>query len=96
MAVVAALLAFKPLMAIVYGRGPDAVRRIEWSGDGDWQLKDGAGRRWAAQLHPSSASFGPWMLLVWNTPGRGRMRSLIDAAATDPAAFRALKGRLNC
>lgn len=96
MAAVAALLAFRPLMAIVFGRGPDAVRRIEWSAEGVWQLTDGGGRRWAAQLDPSSASFGPWMLLVWKTPGRGRVRSLIDAAATDPAAFRALKGRLNC
>ena len=97
-AILAVLLAWAPLRAIVFGRGPHAVRRIEWAGGTDWRLTDGHGRLWPARLHPSSAGFGPWLLLVWSAPGRrrGRWRGLIDASASDPRAFRALKGRLNC
>jgi hypothetical protein len=61
-----------------------------------WEIADNDGRTCAAELSPASVSFGPWLLLIWTSSARGALRAFIDSANTDPAAFRALKGRLNC
>jgi hypothetical protein len=90
-------LGWKPVRTIIFGRGADAVRRLEWQPDGQWRVSDAARKAHVAELSPASATLGPWLLLIWSTPGqRRRLHALIDSACTDPKAFRALKGRLNC
>ena len=81
---------------LLFGRGPGAVRWVTLRPDGAWEISDNAGRIRVAQLSPASASLGQWLLLIWTSPARAPLRAFIDSASTDPAAFRALKGRLNC
>jgi len=92
----AVALGWRPVETIIFGRGRAAVRRLEWQSDGQWQVTDGAGRTHVAELSQTSATLGPWLLLIWNTTGGCRFHALVDSACTDPRAFRALKGRLNC
>ena len=96
-------LAWRPVERLVFGRGPGAVRRIEWSpvagssgrSAGQWVIVDGSGvRRRPVALSPGSMVLGPWMLLVWSGDGRRRFRAVVDMACTDPRACRMLKGRL--
>ena len=94
--VAALTLAWAPARTVLFGRGNGAVRRIEWTPTGVWRISDRAGQIHEAQLSPASATLGPWLLLIWKALGGRRFHALIDCAATDPAAFRALKGRLNC
>jgi len=96
--VLAALVAWRPLRAVVFSRGSAAIRRFSWSGEGHWTLMDAAGTLRPACLHPTTCTFGPWILLVWtvSAPGsRYRPRAaLIDCAGVGRTAFRALKARL--
>lgn len=93
----AVYVAGPPVLGIAFSKGSWTLRRIEWSEAGGWRLTDFAGRAHPAELLPASAGFGRWLLLLWETPGpRRRLWALVDAAATEPRAFRALKGRLNC
>lgn len=94
--VLAIALGWRPLRTVVFGRGPGAVRRIEWEATGRWRISDGLGRPHDAELSPASAMLGPWLLLSWDTSGAERFHALIDAATTDAQAFRALKARLSC
>jgi hypothetical protein len=92
----AALLGWRPVRTVIFGQGPRAVCHAEYRKDGSWEIADNAGRRHSAQLHAASVTLGPWLLLIWKTSGQGRFQALIDASCSDTAAFRALKGRLNC
>jgi len=81
----------------IFGLGPTAVRRIEWTPEGGmraWVLVDRCGVRRQVRLSPASLVLGSWMLLVWVGPDGSRFRALVDAACTDRCAYRALKGRL--
>lgn len=61
-------------------------------------LMDAAGTLRPACLHPTTSSFGPWILLVWTESAPGsrypRRAALIDCAGVGRTAFRALKARL--
>jgi hypothetical protein len=94
-------LAWRPVTAIVFQRGRTAVSRIEWRGDGTWQLMDRGGVQSGAWLAPETCGLGPWLLLVWRTEGESgdharaaRRYALIDASRVSPITFRALRGRL--
>jgi hypothetical protein len=82
------------------GRGPLAVRRVEWLPDGTWLLTRPDGRSETAELTAATATLGPWILLAWR-PAAGRWRRLsrryafIRASQVGPVVFRALKGRLS-
>ena len=96
LAIAATALGWKPFREVVLGRGKDAVARIEWAGDGGWSLTDRAGRIHPATLCASSVTLGTWLLLRWQTPGGRLFLAIVEAGGTQQAAFRALKGRLNC
>ena len=66
-AVLTVTLAWPPVSTVLFQRGPRAVRRFEWAADGRWFLIDMFGARRQAWLSASSASLGPWILLVWST-----------------------------
>jgi hypothetical protein len=95
-ALLAVILAWRPALDVALGIGKHALRRVEWNSEGPWYLTDEPGTRHAAELEKSSATLGVWLLLTWKSPSGRRFRALIESAATAPAAFRALKGRLNC
>lgn len=98
--VLALALAGLPGLAVLGGRGPLAVRRFEWTPDGEWHLTRPDGRCQIGRLAGATAMLGPWILLVW-TVGAGRWRplsrryALIGVREVGPAAFRALRGRLS-
>jgi hypothetical protein len=89
---VAAVLAWQPLRAIIFRRGPAAVHWFEWTADGTWHVIDGTGGRQATRLSTRSAGIGPFLLLVWR--GAPTRYALIDADRVSASAFRALRGRL--
>src|SRR5688572_26629657 len=62
-AALALVLGWSPVRTIVFSRGSQAIRRIEWHQDGAWRLADGASRPHTVALSPASASLGPWLLL---------------------------------
>jgi hypothetical protein len=87
-------------LAVLWAKGPLAVRRFEWLADGEWRLTRPDGRSETAALTAATARLGPWILLVWRArAGRWRPLSrryaLIGASQVSPAAFRALRGRLS-
>jgi hypothetical protein len=79
-------------MAMVFLRGRAAVRRFEWTAEGQWWVADRTGNRVKAQLTAATAGFGPLLLLIWWAGGR--RYALVDACNVSPEAFRALRGRL--
>ena len=92
-------LAWLPGGAIFAVTGPQAVRRFEWSEEGEWVLERPGGVREIGRLASATAALGPWILLAWNVgPGRwhplSRRYALIGVAQVGPEAFRTLKGRL--
>jgi hypothetical protein len=89
----AVVLAWRPVRAIVFQRGPAAVRALEWAADGRWSVQDRSGQWLPADISSQTATLGPWMLLVWKG-SHGRRYALIDAAYVSRAGFRALRGRL--
>jgi hypothetical protein len=92
-----AVCVWHPVRAVIFHRGRSAVRRVIWQSNGVWLITQGEGAPRAVTLHPSSASFGPWLMLAWTaSPAFLARRSyaLIDAASVSPVTFRALRGRL--
>jgi hypothetical protein len=81
-------LGWSTVRTIVFGAGPRAVRFVEWRPDGRWWIG------FEARLHPATATFGPWILLVWRNHSWRRSYALVDADCVGQATFRALKGRL--
>ena len=97
---VALALAWRPARAILFCRGPMAVRRFEWTCDGWWQLERPDGARETARLAGATAALGPWILLAWTVEGArwrpaSRRYALIESSQVGPIAYRALKGRLS-
>lgn len=91
------VLVWHPMRAVIFQRGPSAVRRLIWASDGGWSVAQGEGGPRAVSLHPSSAGIGPWLLLAWTASpafGARRVYALIDAACVSPVTFRTLRGRL--
>jgi hypothetical protein len=89
-----------PGLAVIFTRGPLAVRRFEWTAEGEWQLQRGDGRCEIGRLAAATAMLGPWILLAWTVGPRrwhplSRRYALIRAGQVSPAAFRALRGRLS-
>jgi len=86
--------------AVLLGRGPRAVRRFEWSADGEWRLARPDGPFEPAVLANATATLGPWILLVWTVGPTGwrstcrRRYALLDVLEVGQEGFRALKGRL--
>jgi hypothetical protein len=98
-AVVALAIAALPGLAVIFAAGPLAVRRFEWTPDGDWQLEGPDGVREAGRLAAATATLGPWILLAWTVSSRRgppfrRRYALIREGQVSPPAFRALRGRL--
>jgi hypothetical protein len=92
-----AVLAWHPVRSMIFQRGPSAVRRFDWAADGTWSLVRPDGTRRQALLHPASAAFGPWLVLVWTASpafAARRCYALVDAACVSPDTFRTLRGRL--
>jgi len=87
-------LGWTPARTIFFGRGRHAVRAIEWRSDGTWWIGDGRHPCQEADLQASTATLGPWILLVWRQPRFRRRYALMDAGCIGAATFRALKGRL--
>jgi hypothetical protein len=93
-------LASLPALAVLWGRGPLAVRRIEWAPDGQWHLMRASGQFEVGRLNGATATLGPWILLAW-TVGPGawhplrRRYALIGVSEVGAPTFRALKGRLS-
>jgi len=88
-----------PALAVLFCRGPQAIRRFEWGTDGVWHLTlvDGTARQ--ATLSGATATLGPWILLAWRAQNAGQPRSrlmfgLIEERQVGRAPFRAFKGRL--
>jgi hypothetical protein len=99
-AALALALGWLPGRAILFGRGPMAVRRFEWRSGGLWKLECPDGAQESACLAATSATLGPWILLAWTVRGSRwrpgcRRYALIEASQVGPAAFSALKGRLS-
>jgi hypothetical protein len=84
---------WRPIRAIVFQRGPAAVRALEWAADGRWSVRDGSGQWMPADISSQTAAVGPWILLAWKG-SQGRLYALIDAAHVSRTGFRALRGRL--
>ena len=99
-AAVAVALGWLPGRAILFGTGPMAVRRFEWTSDGLWHLERPDGTRETACLAGATATLGPWILLAW-TVGNAQLRpgcrryALIEVTRVGPEAWRTLKGRLS-
>src|SRR5215213_193726 len=75
---VSVALAWQPIRGLIFGLGPGAVRRVTLRGDGMWEISDNAGRSYAAELSPASASLGPCLLLIWNSPAsKAALRAFI-------------------
>ncbi len=92
--------AWLPGLAVLLGRGPLAVRRFEWTQDGQWLLTGPHGRSEAGCLAGAAATLGPWILRAWTVeagPWRllRRRYALIGVRQVGRAAFRALRGRLS-
>src|SRR6185312_1898046 len=78
------LLLWPSMRALVFQRGPRAVRRLSWAPDGRWFIVLGDGIEQEVFLHPSSAALGPCLMLAWtSTPGplARRCYALIDGAS---------------
>jgi hypothetical protein len=99
-AVLAFALGWQPGRAILFGRGPMAIRRFEWTPGEPWRLERLDGTQESGCLTATSATLGPCILLAW-TVGDSRWRpgcrryALIEASQIGQAAYRALKGRLS-
>ena len=88
-----------PVLAMLLGRGPHAIRGCKWGTDGTWQLTLTDGTTATGTLTPATATLGPWILLAWRTDvpvrhGSRRRYAVIEESRADLIAFRALKGRL--
>jgi hypothetical protein len=89
-----------PALAVLFTKGPLAVRRFEWTADGEWRLERPDGRCETARLAGATAALGPWILLAWVVVGArpwhpfGRRYALIRVGQVGLVAFRALRGRL--
>jgi hypothetical protein len=99
-AAAALAIAALPGLAVIFAKGPLAVRRFEWTAEGEWQLERPDGGRESGRLAGATATLGPWILLAWSVGTRpwhplSRRYALIGVSQVSPAAFRALKGRLS-
>jgi hypothetical protein len=99
-AAVALAIGTLPGLAVIFTTGPLAVRRFEWTAEGEWQLQRPDGRYEIGRLAGATAALGPWVLLAWRVGSRPwhpfcRRYALIRAGQVSPAAFRALRGRLS-
>jgi hypothetical protein len=95
----AVALGWWPGLAVLAARGPFAVRRVEWTAEGEWLLTGLDGRCRDGRLAGATAQLGPWILLAWTVrAGRWRLLSrryaLIGVSELGPTAFRTLAGRL--
>ena len=93
-------LAWLPGVAILWSRGPLAVRGFEWAADGEWHLVRPNGVRETGHLAGATAALGSWILLAWTVGSRrwhplSRRYALIRESQVGPEAFRALRGRLS-
>jgi hypothetical protein len=93
-------LAALPSLAVLGGRGPLAVRRVDWWPDGTWQLTQPDGRCETGQLVGATATLGPWILLAWTVAASrwsplSRRYALIGVGEVGRAPFRVLTGRLS-
>ncbi|HET9395160.1 MAG TPA: hypothetical protein VFO36_03810, partial [Nitrospiraceae bacterium] len=87
------LLAWRPLLEILWQRGPGVVRRIEWTEQGEWRLGIANRDLSLAILLNESAVLGPLVFLVWSHEGRKRF-ALIDSTCCDSHVFRTLRARM--
>jgi len=76
-------------------RGPRAVRRIEWDGDGRFRLAIGEDlKAWPATLSAAAFRLGIGFLVLWFSTPAGIRAVLIDGGRQDPVAFRRLSRHL--
>jgi hypothetical protein len=87
------VLAWPPLRAMVWVKGPYAVKNVEWSMDGAWHIGVGGGEPRVVELATGSAVLGPLVFLAW-TGGGGRRHAVVDSACSNPQIFRTLCARL--
>lgn len=92
----AVALGWRAVRTLVFRRGRAAVRRFEWTAQGEWFVVDGCGERRRALLAHGTGCIGPWILLVWKAKEapRGTLLALIDATRIGSTHFRMLRGRL--
>jgi hypothetical protein len=93
-ALVAVAFGGAPARAVLFGRGPRAIRGFEWGTDGVWHLTLIDGTTRTGRLIHATATMGPWILLAWEMEGSPRRYALIEESRVGSAAFRGLKGRL--
>ena len=92
-AIATVMLAWRPLLEILWLRGKGAIRRVEWTGQGEWWLGIANRDLSLAILLNESAVLGPWVFLVWSHEGRRRY-ALIDSTCCDSHVFRTLRTRM--
>jgi hypothetical protein len=93
-ALLAVALGGAPACAVLFSRGPQAVRGFEWGTDGVWHLTLIDCTTRSGRLIHATATLGPWILLAWETEGSPRRYALIEESRVGSTAFRGLKGRL--
>jgi hypothetical protein len=93
-ALIAMAFAGAPACAVLFARGPHAIRGFEWGTDGVWHvtLIDGTTR--PGRLIHATVTVGPWILLAWEMDSSPRRYALIEEGRVGSTAFRYLKGRL--
>ena len=88
-AALVALLALPLLSRHILLRGPQAPRRLQWDGQGGFQLTLAGGYSEAVCLQRTSLVSARWLWLV--VQGRRRHTLFFDRQQLDPAAYVALR-----
>jgi toxin CptA len=79
---------------LVLGIGPGALRRVRWTADGRWQVRDGAGHEHEATL-VGRPVVSDWLTVLRLRGADGRERPLLLCAdSADAEALRKLRVRL--
>jgi hypothetical protein len=87
------LLAWSPLRTIIWGRGPHAIRQIEWNPEGTWRISTEQGSWEEAEWMSGSARLGPLVFMIWRQQHLRRY-AVLDSACSHPHTFRTLCARL--
>ena len=92
LAVAALLMGITALFKLAAGLFPGSVKRITWSADGTWRLRDGYGWEWSAGLAKASRRWGPLTVLVWRA-GLCRWWVILTPVTVGAARYRRLSVR---
>jgi hypothetical protein len=88
------VLAWSPLRAIVWGRGPGAIRHVKWNPEGTWRISNGQDDAWEeVEWMSGSARLGPLVFMIWRQQHLRRY-AVLDSACAHPHTFRTLCTRL--